>query len=65
MPILGLPIARRIMGHAIAHSLRTTHVRWRPPHAAGDALDPARGILVGMLLSVLGFWLPLALALTQ
>ncbi len=53
------------MGHAIAHSFRTTHVRWRPPQAAGDALDPVRGILFGMLLSVLGFWLPLALALTH
>lgn len=53
------------MGHAIAHRLRTTHVRWRPPQAVGDALDPVRGILFGILLSVLGFWLPLALAVTH
>jgi hypothetical protein len=30
-----------------------------------DALDPIRGILFGTLLSVLGFWLPLALTLSR
>jgi len=43
--------------------------RQRMARAAGpsfrrsdDALDPMRGIVFGTLLSVLGFWLPLALA---
>jgi len=53
------------MGHALAHSLGTTHVRWRPGQTVGDPLDPVRGILFGILLSVLGFWLPLALTLTH
>ena len=30
-----------------------------------DGLDPMRGILIGTLLSVLGFWLPLALTLAR
>ena len=28
-----------------------------------DPLDPMRGVLIGTLMSVLGFWLPLALVL--
>ena len=30
-----------------------------------DPLDPIRGILVGIALSVLGFWLPVALLVSQ
>jgi hypothetical protein len=37
----------------------------RPSSAPDDSLRAARGILFAMLLSVLGFWLPLALALTH
>ncbi|HXU67400.1 MAG TPA: hypothetical protein VN707_08575 [Casimicrobiaceae bacterium] len=50
--------------NTLAHPLRTTRVRWRPAPAADDPLAAARGILFGMMLSVLGFWLPLALVLT-
>lgn len=30
-----------------------------------DALDAIRGIIIGTLLSMLGFWLPLAIALAR
>ncbi len=37
---------------------------WRPSGDDG-ALDAIRGIIVGTLVSVLAFWLPLAIALTR
>lgn len=53
----------------MAHIL--THDAW-PPAAASrqsdvrdDPLDAARGIIVGVLISILGFWLPLAIALMR
>lgn len=36
-----------------------------PRRRVDDALDPIRGILVGALISIVGFWLPLALALSR
>lgn len=42
--------------------LATIPQRSAPP--ADDQLDAIRGILFGTLLSVVGFWLPLAVALT-
>ena len=53
------------MVHSMVHGVRTpvTYVRRRPPR--GDALDPIRGILIGALLSMAGFWLPLALLLAH
>ena len=55
------------MAHAIAHGTRTAGSRARAgtPLPRGDALDPMRGILVGALLSLAGFWLPLAFVLTH
>lgn len=34
-----------------------------PPYRNDDALDAMRGIVTGVLLSTLAFWLPLAIAL--
>ena len=34
-------------------------------HSSDDSLDAMRGIIFGALLSVLVFWLPLAVALTR
>jgi hypothetical protein len=38
---------------------------WRRPPGDDGALDAIRGIIVGTLVSVLGFWLPLAIALVR
>ena len=37
----------------------------RRPVVDGDPLDAIRGIIIGSLLSVLLFWMPLAIALTR
>jgi len=36
-----------------------------PPRRSDDALDAMRGIVAGVLLSTLAFWLPLAIALAR
>jgi len=53
------------MAHALAHRARTPTLRVHRARPREDALDPARGIIIGVLLSVAGFWLPLALFLAQ
>jgi len=35
------------------------------PGAAGDELDAIRGIICGVVLSTLGFWWPIAIALMR
>ena len=59
------------MNHILTEKFATALPALRPPipeprfrRRGDDALDPVRGILVGALLSVLVFWLPLALTLT-
>jgi len=37
----------------------------QPKCDSDDALDAIRGIIVGMLLSIVRFWLPLAIALAR
>ncbi|HET8584105.1 MAG TPA: hypothetical protein VFM89_00060 [Casimicrobiaceae bacterium] len=51
------------MAHALAYRARTPTLRVHRSQPREDALDPARGIITGVLLSVAGFWLPLALFL--
>lgn len=53
------------MAHSLVHGVRTpvTYVRRRPPRE--DALDPIRGIMIGALLSIAGFWLPLVFVLAH
>jgi hypothetical protein len=53
------------MAHALTHGIRTPRTYGKRARVMEDALDPIRGILIGTLLSIAGFWLPLALALTQ
>ena len=53
------------MEHTLIHSLGRTHAVRRERRVVDDPLDPMRGIIVGLTLSVLGFWLPIAVALTQ
>jgi hypothetical protein len=54
-----------IMAHALAHRARTPTFRVHRSRPREDALDPMRGIIMGVLLSVAGFWLPLALILAH
>jgi hypothetical protein len=55
--------------NTLAHPLRTSRVAarapWRAARAADDPLRAMRGILFGMLVSVLGFWLPLAMTIAH
>jgi hypothetical protein len=53
------------MAYTLTQSIGASHFSWRRSDAADDPLAPMRGILVGTVLSVLGFWLPLALMLAQ
>ena len=54
------------MAHALAHRAGTPTYRGdRRSVPRDDALDPIRGIIIGVLLSVAGFWLPLALFLAH
>jgi hypothetical protein len=54
-----------IMAHALAHPARTPTLRVHRARPREDALDPIRGIMIGALLSIAGFWLPLALILAR
>jgi len=52
------------MHYTLTQAIGTTPPEYRRT-PADDALAPIRGILIGSLLSVFGFWLPLALALAR
>jgi hypothetical protein len=54
-----------IMAHALAHTAATPTHRAHRPLPREEALDPIRGIMIGVLLSIAGFWLPLALVLAR
>lgn len=53
------------MAHTLAQPFAGTRAPRRERLADDHPLDAARGILFGLMLSLLGFWLPLALVLTQ
>jgi hypothetical protein len=53
------------MGQTLVHPLRMSRLEWRRTTSADDALDAMRGILCATLVSALGFWIPLAVALIQ
>ena len=53
------------MAHALTQGIRTSHAHERRMPAVDDSLNPIRGIVIGTLLSIIGFWLPLALVLTR
>jgi len=54
-----------IMAHALAHRAGTPTYRAYRSLPRDDALDPIRGIVIGVLASIAGFWLPLALVLVH
>jgi hypothetical protein len=53
------------MAHAASNVWATKSADWRPQslEIADDPLGAMRGILAAVLLSILGFWLPLGLVL--
>lgn len=53
------------MAHALSHRAATPTHRVSRPVPRDDALAPIRGIVIGALLSIVGFWLPLALVLAR
>ena len=59
------------MAHTLTHNGRPAvsfsrqRTRAYNPTLADDPLDAARGIIFGVMISVLGFWLPLAIALIR
>ena len=53
------------MGHTLVYPVRTAPIHRQRTTSAGDALDAMRGIVCATLISVLAFWIPLAVALTQ
>ena len=53
------------MGQTLVHPVRMARLEWRRTTSADDALDAMRGILCATLVSALGFWIPLAVALSQ
>jgi len=59
------------MAHTLTHDGRPAEsysrhrTRANNPTLADDPLDAARGVIFGVLISVLGFWLPLAIVLIR
>jgi hypothetical protein len=54
------------MGHTLVHPVRISQCAWRRTKTrASDPLDAMRGVVCATLISVLAFWIPLAVALAQ
>lgn len=53
------------MAHALTHFVGASTLKWQRTTAVDDPLDAVRGILTGAFVSMLGFWIPLALMLLQ
>jgi len=53
------------MGHTLGFPVRMSRFDWHRTTSADDTLDAIRGIACATLVSVLAFWIPLAVALTQ
>ncbi|HXU67313.1 MAG TPA: hypothetical protein VN707_08130 [Casimicrobiaceae bacterium] len=53
------------MAHTLTHDVRPITTISRRNAPADDPLAAAHGIIFGILVSVLGFWLPLAIALIR
>jgi hypothetical protein len=52
------------MEQVLAHPVRLAQWKWRRSTGADDPLGAMRGILCATLVSILAFWIPLAIALT-
>ena len=53
------------MAYMLTHDFWPAAGSLRRPYSDDDPLAAMRGIIMGSLLSILGFWLPLAIALTR
>lgn len=51
------------MAYTLTRAIGISRPSWRRTETADDPLAAMRGIIIGTALSVLGFWLPLALLL--
>ncbi|MDQ2915993.1 MAG: hypothetical protein M3R40_02330 [Pseudomonadota bacterium] len=61
----GVRMKTTIAANALTNDVCPPGGFWRRPSGDDGALDAIRGIIVGTLVSVLAFWLPLAIALTR
>ena len=59
------PDCEVVMAHALTHFVGASTLKWQRTTAVDDPLDAVRGILTGAFVSMLGFWIPLALMLLQ
>ncbi|HJU20995.1 MAG TPA: hypothetical protein VJ891_00675 [Casimicrobiaceae bacterium] len=53
------------MRYAAVQTIDGSRSHWHRCARTEDALDPIRGILLAALISIVGFWLPLALTLSR
>lgn len=53
------------MAYTLTEEIWSTAGLLRRPFVDDDPLDAVRGIIIGALLSVLLFWMPLAITLTR
>jgi hypothetical protein len=53
------------MAHTLTTRLWPSTAKARPLPSEDDPLDAIRGIIFGVLLAIVGFWLPLAFVLTR
>ena len=53
------------MAHVVTTDIWSTAGLLRRPHRDDDPLDAMRGIIMATLLSLITFWMPLAIALTR
>jgi hypothetical protein len=53
------------VAHVLTNHLWSTAGVLRRPHRDDDPLDAIRGIMMATLLSLITFWMPLAIALTR
>ena len=53
------------VAHVLTNDIWSTAGALRRPHRDDDPLDAMRGIIMATLLSLITFWMPLAIALTR
>jgi len=63
--IFGYSRSEATVAHVLLNDPWSTAGTLRRPRRDDDALDAIRGIIMGTLLSLAAFWMPLAIALTH
>jgi hypothetical protein len=53
------------VAHVLTNDIWSTAGMLRRPHRDDDPLDAMRGVIMATLLSLITFWMPLAIALTR